>query len=167
MKTNLTRRTIEIILFLLISVTGLEARQARLPQDAPELRVQMERLHDFFGLNFIYDSSLDLNVPVSGTAVDIMIKEGLVEETQELLKAGVFQRNATAAQAIGYKEILPYCRGESQLSDAVETLKTATRRYAKRQMTWFGAKEYVSWIEIDEQKTFEEIVNNSIELFKN
>ena len=99
--------------------------------------------------------------------VDIMIKEGLVEETQELLKAGVFQKNATAAQAIGYKEILPYCRGESQLSDAVETLKTATRRYAKRQMTWFGAKEYVSWIEIDEQKTFEEIVNNSIELFKN
>ena len=98
--------------------------------------------------------------------VDIMIDNGLVEETQRLDREGVFERNATAAQAIGYKEILPYIRGDVSLAQASEELKTATRRYAKRQMTWFGAKEYVSWVEVDGKKTFEEIVNNSIELFK-
>lgn len=98
--------------------------------------------------------------------VDLMIGDGLVEETQRLAEEGVFQKNATAAQAIGYKEILPYCRGDVTLIQAAEELKTATRRYAKRQMTWFCSKEYVSWIEIDGKKTFEEIVNNSVELFK-
>lgn len=102
--------------------------------------------------------------------VDQMIEEGLLEETQGLMEAGVFEKNRTAAQAIGYKEILPYCRGESSLAKATDALKIATRRYAKRQMTWFGAKPYVRWVEAVEdgrQKTFEEIVNNAKELFRN
>lgn len=98
--------------------------------------------------------------------VDVMLSDGLVEEAKALDREGVFEKNSTAAQAIGYKEILPYCRGEIALNEAAEALKTATRRYAKRQMTWFSAKDYVSWIELDGQKTFEEIVNYSIELFK-
>jgi len=98
--------------------------------------------------------------------VDIMISEGLAEETRRLMELGVFEKNLTAAQAIGYKELLPYCRGETTLSDAAEQLKMATRRYAKRQMTWFGSKNYVHWIDVD-GKTFEDIVNNAAELFKN
>ena len=94
--------------------------------------------------------------------VDQMIKEGLVEETERLWKAGVFEVNATAAGAIGYKEILPYLQGHSSLARASEELKTATRRYAKRQMTWFYAKPWVHWIDADPKegmRTFEEIVN--------
>lgn len=94
--------------------------------------------------------------------VDVMLKEGLVEETERLLKAGVFKVNATAAGAIGYKEIVPYLQGRISLAQAVEDLKTATRRYAKRQMTWFYAKPYVTWIDADadgRMRTFEEIVN--------
>ena len=103
------------------------------------------------------------------TRVDQMIAEGLVEETERLLREGVFEKNATAAQAIGYKEILPYLRGSVGLDEAAETLKMATRRYAKRQITWFSAKPYVNWIDLQDtdKKTFEEIVNNAENLFKN
>ncbi len=101
--------------------------------------------------------------------VDMMIDGGLVEETERLMAEGVFEKNVTAAQAIGYKEILPYLLGRASLDEAAEELKMATRRYAKRQMTWFSAKPYVKWIDIDGggEKTFEEIVNNAEKLFKN
>ena len=94
-----------------------------------------------------------------------MLDDGLVDETRRLIDEGVFEKNATAAQAIGYKELFPYFEGHATLEKAAEDLRTATRRYAKRQMTWFSAKDYVKWIEADE-KTFEDIVNNAVELFK-
>ena len=79
----------------------------------------------------------------------------------------------TAAQAIGYKELFPYLDGEAPLDVCVETLKMATRRYAKRQITWFAAKPYVEWITCDTAtggesivKSFEDIVNNAKTLFK-
>jgi tRNA dimethylallyltransferase len=62
---------------------------------------------------------------------------------------GVFEKNATAAQAIGYKELLGYIHGNATLDEATEALKLATRHYAKRQMTWFSAKEYVRWVYAD------------------
>ena len=96
--------------------------------------------------------------------VDIMLSQGLLDETQELMREEVFEKNSTAAQAIGYKELLGYIKGEQSLEGAVSDLKTATRRYAKRQMTWFRAKSYVEWLEAD-GKTFEEIVNNAEKLF--
>lgn len=97
-----------------------------------------------------------------GKRVDEMLRRGLVEETEQLLQAGVFEVNATAAGAIGYKEIVPYLKGHISLQQATEDLKTATRRYAKRQMTWFYAKPYVTWIDAQADgrpRTFEEIVN--------
>ena len=69
--------------------------------------------------------------------VGAMMAAGLLEETRRLRDAGVFAVNATAAGAIGYKELLPYLDGLCPLETAVETLKRATRRYAKRQMTYF------------------------------
>lgn len=98
--------------------------------------------------------------------VDIMLQNGLLDETRRLLDRGVFERSPTAAAAIGYKELLPFLRGECALEEAVEQLKTATRRYAKRQLTWFNAKEYVHMMPIDDGETTrksEEIVNNSLE----
>ncbi len=56
---------------------------------------------------------------------------------------GALEKNRTAAGAIGYKELVPVFSGACTLEEAARTLKTATRRYAKRQMTWFGAKKYV------------------------
>ncbi len=84
--------------------------------------------------------------------VDEMLENGLVEETRRLLREGVFECNMTAAAAIGYKELLPYIRGDMPLETAVEELKRATRRYAKRQITWFSAKDYVNrlWCDTEE-----------------
>ncbi len=103
-----------------------------------------------------------------GRRVDIMLSDGLVEETKKLRAMGVFETCPTAAQAIGYKELFPYLDGCSTLTEVTETLKTATRHYAKRQMTWFSAKPYVTWLDMDGEqgiKDFEDIVNNAQKLF--
>lgn len=68
--------------------------------------------------------------------VDEMIASGLIEETKRLVSRG-FKDTATASSAIGYKELFSYLDGEESLDAAKEKLKTATRRYAKRQLTWF------------------------------
>ena len=101
--------------------------------------------------------------------VDQMIAEGLEAETRSLLEAGVFESNTTAAQAIGYKEFLGYFDGTMSFDECTELLKVATRKYAKRQMTWFGGKKYVEWIDADangKMRIFDEIVNSAIALFK-
>ncbi len=100
--------------------------------------------------------------------VDQMIEEGLEEETRALLEEGVFEKNTTAAQAIGYKEFLGYFKGEMSFGECAELLKVATRKYAKRQMTWFGGKKYVEWIDADadgKMISFDEIVNSAMRLF--
>lgn len=100
--------------------------------------------------------------------VDMMMDEGLEAETRALLAEGVFKENATAAQAIGYKELIGFIEGRETLAEAVEALKAATRRYAKRQITWFSGKQYVNRIDVcdaQNQKTFEEIVNIAEKLF--
>ena len=100
--------------------------------------------------------------------VDSMIKDGLVEETRALMAERVFELNRTASQAIGYKELFGFIEGRESLESAIETLKRATRRYAKRQVTWFSAKDYILPLDADSDnglKTFEEIVNNAKKLF--
>lgn len=94
----------------------------------------------------------DLNRRIDAR-VDEMLSAGLLEETRDLLADGVFDANTTAAQAIGYKELLSHLRGEESLADAVGRLRLATRHYAKRQMTWFGAKDYVKWIRVTPAET--------------
>ncbi|MBR2343612.1 MAG: tRNA (adenosine(37)-N6)-dimethylallyltransferase MiaA [Clostridia bacterium] len=69
--------------------------------------------------------------------VDEMMREGLLTEVTELLNEGLLVEGTTAAQAIGYKELIEYIRGEVTLDEAVEKIKLSTRRYAKRQLTWF------------------------------
>lgn len=69
--------------------------------------------------------------------VDAMMKSGLVDEAKQCL----FSDSGTAAQAIGHKELLPYFNGELSLETAAENLKKETRRYAKRQITWFKRRK--------------------------
>ncbi|HAL73833.1 MAG TPA: tRNA (adenosine(37)-N6)-dimethylallyltransferase MiaA, partial [Clostridiales bacterium] len=67
--------------------------------------------------------------------VESMVSAGLADEVRQLLAQGTSQ-DSTCLQAIGYKEMLPFCRGEINLADAIASIQQATRRYAKRQMTW-------------------------------
>lgn len=88
--------------------------------------------------------------------VDAMMEQGLVAEAENCLKTG----GPTAAQAIGHKELTPYFSGEISLEEALENLKRETRRYAKRQMTWFNRNEQVNWISCDD-KDFGEIADEA------
>ncbi|MBQ7566955.1 MAG: tRNA (adenosine(37)-N6)-dimethylallyltransferase MiaA [Oscillospiraceae bacterium] len=81
--------------------------------------------------------------------VDLMLENGLVDEVKRLLAS--VPESATAMQAIGYKEIAQYLRGECTLDEAVDAIKQGSRRYAKRQLTWLRRNEKIFWI--DRSKT--------------
>ena len=102
--------------------------------------------------------------------VDEMMANGLLEETKRLLEDGVFETNSTAAGAIGYKELVPAIKGEIPLSEAVDMLKMATRRYAKRQITWFKAKPYVKMLYCDSEdgkmRDFDSILAELCDMWK-
>jgi tRNA dimethylallyltransferase len=78
--------------------------------------------------------------------VDQMIGQGLVDEVKRLLP----YRNHNALQTVGYKEIFEYLDGQYSLDEAIAQIKTNTRRYAKRQLTWFRKDPGIPWIRPDE-----------------
>ncbi|MCI1964899.1 MAG: tRNA (adenosine(37)-N6)-dimethylallyltransferase MiaA [Oscillospiraceae bacterium] len=86
--------------------------------------------------------------------VDKMMRAGLLQEAKKVLS---LPEGITARQAIGYKEFIPYFDKTSDLSEAVEHVKQESRRYAKRQRTWFYRQEQAVWIEIDEEPDFESV----------
>lgn len=80
--------------------------------------------------------------------VDAMVAAGLVDEVRTLLDAGL-REGVTAPQAIGYKEIVAALEGRCSLDEAIDAIKLATRRYAKRQRTWFRRDKRIRWINAD------------------
>lgn len=80
--------------------------------------------------------------------VDVMLELGLVDEVKKILEMGVDEK-ATSMQAIGYKEIVGYLKGEISLEKAADDIKQGSRRYAKRQLTWFRRNSNINWIEND------------------
>jgi tRNA dimethylallyltransferase len=79
--------------------------------------------------------------------VEAMFRNGLVEETEGLLQQGLAQ-NLTALQALGYKQVAEYLRGERSLTESIELVKIRTRQFAKRQMTWFRRQMQLHWIQL-------------------
>lgn len=92
--------------------------------------------------------------------VDLMLESGLLDEAKMFYSSDY---SSTAKQAIGYKELLPYLKGFVTLDDAVEKLKQETRRYAKRQLTWFRKNNDINWIFIDENNN---IVSECLKIIK-
>ena len=93
--------------------------------------------------------------------VDLMIKNGLVKEAETTLDKA---NGKGGFQAIGHKELYPYLKNECDLLSAAENLKMQTRRYAKRQLTWFRRDERINWIYGDET---ESLLNQAIKLADN
>jgi len=87
--------------------------------------------------------------------VDSMLRKGLIEEVRGLLDMGI--GDATAMQAIGYKETAAYLRGQCSLADCVSAIKLGTRHYAKRQLTWFRKYPSMQWILQKDTPDFEEV----------
>lgn len=94
--------------------------------------------------------------------VDLMLEAGLENEARQMLG----KQGLTARQAIGHKELQPYIDGNITLDEAVEGLKRETRRYAKRQLTWFRRNENINWLYADEMSR-DELVEKAVDLAKN
>ena len=94
--------------------------------------------------------------------VDQMVELGLLEEARRLLEQG--RLTGTAGQAIGYKELVPYLQGQATLSDCLDTLKRASRNYAKRQLTWLRRDARVNWIYYDSAEEFPAILQQVTEI---
>ena len=93
--------------------------------------------------------------------VDLMIESGLIEETQSVLQMNL---SDTSIKAIGYKELIPYINNQSSLDDCIEKLKMETRRYAKRQLTWFRRNKMINWIYIDRYSSLNDIVKVAVDI---
>lgn len=112
------------------------------------------------GLNF---RNRDVLYEKINSRVDKMFDMGIVAEVENVRK---LNPGKTASEAIGYKEILDYIDGNISLSQAKENLKQVTRRYAKRQLTWFRKDEKIHWIYIDEFENYQKIVSEAEEILK-
>lgn len=128
-----------------------KARLKSIPQAIPAI---------LFGIR--YDRDL-LNERIY-RRVDSMIERGLVAEVKALLTAG-FREGITAPQAIGYKEIVHALDGVCTLETAIENIKIATRRYAKRQRTWFRQDNRIIWLE-GTNKTSNELANAAMDYLR-
>lgn len=97
--------------------------------------------------------------------VDKMINDGLVEEVKSLLAKG-YSREYNSFNTVGYKEVLEFIDNFISLERAVELIKRNTRRYAKRQMTWFNADKRINWIAIKSKNDLVKLSENIYNKFK-
>ncbi|MCR9199840.1 MAG: tRNA (adenosine(37)-N6)-dimethylallyltransferase MiaA [Planctomycetaceae bacterium] len=139
---NDTRRVIRAI--EVYRVTGqplskLHGESARSPDDQPACAVWLEPPREWLHQRI-------------NRRVDLMMDEGLLEETQRLLSADPAPAR-TARQALGYREVIDHLEGRRSLKDAVEQIKTGTRQFAKRQHTWFRGLSECRSVKLDGSET--------------
>ncbi|MBO9128912.1 tRNA (adenosine(37)-N6)-dimethylallyltransferase MiaA [Bacillus sp. 165] len=120
---------------------GLETQENNLLYDIALVGLTMDRTKLYDRINY---------------RVDLMMEEGLFEEVKQLYDNGI--KDCQSIQAIGYKELYEYFEQKTTLQDAVEALKTNSRRYAKRQLTWFRNKMDVTWFDVTDEEKKEEIL---------
>ena len=78
--------------------------------------------------------------------VDVMLANGLIAEVESLLAAG-YARDSVALQSFGYRELIAYLAGDCTYTEAISQLKQNTRRFAKRQLTWFRKDTRIAWLD--------------------
>ena len=88
--------------------------------------------------------------------IDQMISSGLVEEVKNILNMG-YDKRLNSLNTVGYKEIISYLDGEVTLEKAIELIKRNTRRYAKRQLTWFNGDKRIIWFSIKNKNDLSKI----------
>ena len=110
------------------------------------------------GLNFRNRETLYERINLR---VDLMLSEGLLEEAEAVLNSKL---SFTSGMAIGYKELAPYFTGEAALADCSEKLKRETRRYAKRQLTWFRRDKNINWLYPDDYNSFSELYDAAVSI---
>lgn len=111
------------------------------------LEARRERVYD--ALVFGLDAERSVLYDRINRRVDRMFEAGLEQEVRTLADSGI-PRDSTAMQAIGYKELLEYFDGRCSLAEAAEKIKQESRRYAKRQLTWFRRSKDIVWLMLQE-----------------
>ena len=97
--------------------------------------------------------------------VDEMMELGLIKEVKNLLDSG-YSKTLNALNTVGYKEIIQYLDNEISLERAIELIKRNTRRYAKRQMTWFNKDKRITWYQINHQSDLIDICEEIVKTLK-
>lgn len=108
----------------------IESRKKEIPYDYKVFAINMDREKLYNRINI---------------RVDKMIQNGLINEVEQLIKQ--YKNIPTALQGLGYKEVVDYLNGECTKEEAVEKIKMETRRYAKRQITWFKKNKQTIWLD--------------------
>ena len=143
-------RCIEVYRTTGMTQTALNAAQTAAPTPYKAIKIGLTAADR----QYLYDRI--------GRRVDMMLDSGLLEEARAFYSAS---SGVTSAAAIGYKELLPYLRGEESLENCIENLKRSTRRYAKRQLTWLRRDPTVRWMEID-RMGFDEILSKALAIIQ-
>jgi len=99
------------------------------------------------------------------TRVDAMLSEGLLAECETILSMGI-PLDHPSLMGIGYRQVFPYLKGEYSYDEMVERIKRETRRYAKRQMTWFNRDARIHWVDADGFSTADDLVNRILSIMK-
>jgi tRNA dimethylallyltransferase len=145
------RRVVRALEVIRLTGKPFSAQRASWPEGKPsQPRPDRPR---FFALA---RSAEDLRARIDAR-VDQMFARGLVAETERLLAHGL-ARNKTAMQAIGYRQVIEHLRGERSLEETIALVKTRTRQFAKRQMTWFRRQLPVTWVDVQAGQVVEETV---------
>ena len=118
---------------------------------------QMPARYDvcMIGLNFTDRAMLYDRV---NRRVDLMMERGLLDEARAVSAVC----RGTALQAIGYKELIPYLDGDAPLEECVNHLKQSTRRYAKRQLSWFRRDARIVWLMVDKSESLRELTEKAV-----
>lgn len=95
--------------------------------------------------------------------VDLMFEKGLLDEARNILNSNY---SKTSMNAIGYKECIPFFNGDITIDELKENIMLKTRKYAKRQITWFKRNKDINWIYVDELGSFDDILNTSLSYIK-
>jgi len=116
----------------------------------------------WLGLDFAERSELYRRINLR---VGIMLQQGLIQEIEELLASGIPSK-CTAMQAIGYKEFVAALEGQCTIEEAADLVRQSSRRYAKRQLTWFRRNKNIHWLVRRGHETPEEILQNARQLIR-
>jgi tRNA dimethylallyltransferase len=123
---------------------------------ASQLRVKEKRTHDFRIIKIGLEVDREILYERIDTRMAIMIKNGLFEEAEHFYS----KRKLNALQTVGYKEIFDYLEGKSDREEAIRLLKRNSRRYAKRQLTWFKRDSEMNWLRPDQVNDMIELIGN-------
>ena len=116
----------------------------------------------WLGLDFTERAALYARIDLR---VELMLQAGLVEEIQNLLASGI-PADCTAMQAIGYKEFVDALSGNGTIEDAADQVRQSSRRYAKRQLTWFRRNQQVHWLIRKPDDDFSKILADARQLVR-